>query len=67
MNAPGIRELERSPSQSIADELESFPGRTEIERVNQQVKAFVAERPVLAVLMALTAGYVVGRLIAHRS
>jgi hypothetical protein len=68
MNAPWTRELERSPSpQPIADALDGVLGHAEIERVNRQVKAFVVERPVFAVLMALTAGYAIGRLFSRAS
>jgi len=42
-------------------------GREELERVNRQVRAFVAEKPVMAVLLALTAGYVAGRIVSRLS
>jgi hypothetical protein len=35
---------------------------TELERVDREVRAFVKERPVLALLSAVAAGYMLGRL-----
>jgi len=64
MSAPKMNEdlatrLEPVPA------LERLPGREELERIDRHVRSFVTERPVLAVLMALTAGYVVGRIISR--
>lgn len=42
-------------------------GREELDRLDQQVRRFVAERPVAAVLLALAAGYVVGRIVSRLS
>jgi hypothetical protein len=64
MNAAGVRQAAPSALEPLA---ESLPGRDEVERINRQVKAFVAERPVLAVFLALTAGYVVGRILSRAS
>ncbi len=36
---------------------------TELARVDTQVRAFVKERPVLALLGAVAAGYLFGRLV----
>ena len=33
----------------------------ELERVDRELRAFVKERPVLALLSAIAAGYIVGR------
>lgn len=62
MSAVGLGQMERSAQATITDAL---PHRDELERVNRQVKRFVAERPVLSVFLALTAGYVVGRIISR--
>jgi len=64
MNAPGLRPVEPPAPQPLAT-LEALPGGAEIKRVDRELRSFVAERPVLAVLMALTAGYVVGRIISR--
>ena len=67
MNAPQLqgeivtRSLERTRMP------DGKTGREEIERVNRQVRAFVAEKPLMAVLLALTTGYVVGRIISRVS
>jgi hypothetical protein len=42
-------------------------GREELDRINRQVRTFVADKPVAAVLLALTAGYVVGRIVSRLS
>jgi hypothetical protein len=39
---------------------------TELARVDTQVRAFVKERPVLALLGAVAAGYLFGRLVRRR-
>jgi hypothetical protein len=61
MSAAGLREVERSSLAPIADVL---PDREDLEAMNRQVKRFVSERPVLAVFLALSAGYVLGRIIS---
>jgi hypothetical protein len=63
MNAPGLRPVEAPAPQPST--LEALPGGAEIKRADRELRSFVAERPVLAVLMALTAGYVVGRIISR--
>lgn len=64
MNAPGaIREAD-APT-PIRPQIESATG--ELERINRQVRTFVTEKPVVAVLLALTAGYVTGRIISRLS
>jgi hypothetical protein len=40
-------------------------GREEIDRINRRVRTFVAQKPVAAVLLALAAGYVVGRVVSR--
>jgi len=40
-------------------------GREELERIDRRVRTFVTEKPLMAVLLALTAGYVVGRVISR--
>lgn len=45
--------------------LEHMPGREELERMDRRVRAFVGERPVLAVCLALATGYVVGRVLTR--
>ncbi len=42
-------------------------GREELQRIDQQVRRFVAERPVTAVLLALATGYLVGRIVSRLS
>ena len=37
--------------------------RSEFERVDKQFRAFVQERPVVALLSAIAAGYVMGRIL----
>ena len=34
-----------------------------LARIDKEVRAFVTERPVLALLGAITAGYLIGRLL----
>jgi hypothetical protein len=38
----------------------------EFERVDQQLRALVKERPVLALLSAVAAGYLAGRIMRRR-
>lgn len=38
----------------------------EFERVDQQLRTLVKERPVLALLSAVAAGYLVGRIMRRR-
>jgi len=64
MNAPGLRPVESAAAQPVGT-LAALPGGAEIKRADRELRSFVAERPVLAVLMALTAGYVVGRIISR--
>jgi hypothetical protein len=40
-------------------------GREELERIDRRLRDFVTERPLTAVLLALSAGYVVGRIISR--
>ncbi|MEW6268119.1 MAG: hypothetical protein AB1689_02330 [Thermodesulfobacteriota bacterium] len=44
---------------------EGRTGREELERLDRQVRDFVTEKPLMAVLLALTAGYVVGRIVSR--
>ena len=37
-----------------------------LARVDKEVRAFVKERPVLALLGAITAGYLIGRVLRRR-
>ena len=39
---------------------------TELTQVDEQMRAFVKERPVLALLSAVAAGYLVGRIVRRR-
>ncbi len=39
---------------------------TELTQVDEQLRAFVKERPVLALLSAVAAGYLVGRVMRRR-
>jgi ElaB/YqjD/DUF883 family membrane-anchored ribosome-binding protein len=66
MNAPELREQVAEALEPYVD-LEHLPGRDEIERVDRRVRGFVAERPFAAVLMALAAGYFVGRVLSRRA
>ena len=38
----------------------------ELERIDREVRAFVKERPILALLGAITTGYLVGRILRRR-
>jgi len=38
----------------------------QLEHLDQEVRAFVKERPILALLGAVAAGYVVGRILRGR-
>lgn len=40
---------------------------SELERVDRELRAFVKERPVLALLSAVAAGYVLGRLFRRHA
>ena len=40
--------------------------RAELTEVDQKVRAFVKERPVLALLGAIAAGYLIGRVLGRR-
>ncbi|HEY8517648.1 MAG TPA: hypothetical protein VIS07_19240 [Candidatus Binatia bacterium] len=40
-------------------------GREELERLDRQVRNFVTEKPLMAVMLALAAGYVVGRIVSR--
>lgn len=40
--------------------------RSEFERVDRELRAIVQERPVVALLSAVAAGYLVGRLLRRR-
>jgi hypothetical protein len=66
MNAPELAEQVSEALEPYVD-LENIPGRDEIERVDRRVRAFVAERPLAAVLIALATGYVVGRVLTRVS
>jgi len=48
-----------------ASEIENEPSDT-LARVDKEVRAFVKERPVLALLGAITAGYLIGRVLRRR-
>ena len=53
-NEPGsAAETEGQPSDMLA-------------RIDKEVRAFVTERPVLALLGAITAGYLIGRVLRRR-
>lgn len=39
----------------------------ELARVDEEVRAFVKERPILALLGAVAAGYVLGRMLRGRA
>jgi len=39
---------------------------TELTQVDEQMRAFVKERPVLALLSAVATGYLVGRIMRRR-
>jgi hypothetical protein len=40
--------------------------RSEFERVDRELRAVVQERPVVALLSAVAAGYLIGRLLRRR-
>ena len=40
--------------------------RSEFERVDRELRAIVQERPVVALLSAVAAGYLIGRLLRRR-
>ena len=64
MNAQHLREEVADTLEPYVD-LENLPGREELDRVNRRVHEFVAERPVASVLIALAAGYVMGRILSR--
>lgn len=66
MNAAGVREQVGEALEPYVD-LDQIPGREELERLDRRVRSFVAERPVAAVLIALAAGYAVGRVLSRVS
>jgi hypothetical protein len=39
----------------------------ELERMDRELRAFVKERPILALLGAMTTGYLVGRILRRRA
>jgi hypothetical protein len=39
----------------------------EIERIDREVRAFVKERPILALLGAIATGYLAGRILRRRA
>jgi len=48
-----------------ATETEGEPSDT-LVRIDKEVRAFVKKRPVLALLGAITAGYLIGRVLRRR-
>ena len=40
--------------------------RSEFDRVDRELRAMVQERPVVALLSAVAAGYLIGRLLRRR-
>jgi hypothetical protein len=40
--------------------------RSEFERVDRELRAIVQERPIVALLSAVAAGYLIGRLLRRR-
>jgi hypothetical protein len=52
---------EPGPATEIEGELSDT-----LARVDKEVRAFVKERPVLALLGAITAGYLIGRVLRQR-
>ncbi len=51
-----LRDKVRAGVQRVQDEL---------QRADQQIRSFVAERPLTAVAIALGAGFVIGKLISR--
>ena len=41
--------------------------RSEIQDLDQRLKVFVKDRPILALLSAVAAGYVVGRILRRHA
>lgn len=37
--------------------------RSQVERLDEEVRGFVKERPIMALLSAVAAGYVAGRIL----
>jgi hypothetical protein len=68
MRAEQIVEEETSGFETrAAAALEHLPGRAELGRVDRRVRKFVAEKPIMAVCLALATGYVVGRALSRLS
>ncbi len=56
-------------SATATDRFMSDPGnefRAELARVDEQLRTLVKERPILALLGAVTAGYLAGRMLRGR-
>ncbi len=55
----------KSASASGARMLSESTGdmRAELERIDEELRGFVKERPILALLSAVAAGYVLGRIL----
>lgn len=50
---------------SLADTADEM--RSEIQDLDQRLKVFVKDRPILALLSAVAAGYVVGRTLRRHA
>lgn len=57
---PGIAAVPNSSDATTGDM------SAELAKVDEQVRAFVKERPILALLSAVAAGYLVGRVFRRR-
>lgn len=65
MTAAGLTEREEGRSPQRPGGTQAVAGRKELEQLDREVRKFVSERPVLSVALALTAGYVVGRIVSR--
>mgnify|MGYP001571686586 CR=1 FL=1 len=50
-------------TEPLADTDTAGEMRAQIERIDEQVRGFVKERPILALLSAVAAGYLAGRVL----
>lgn len=54
-----------SGGSSLADTADEM--RSEIQDLDQRLKVFVKDRPILALLSAVAAGYLVGRILRRHA
>ncbi len=59
---------ERSPTEELTEQITAGvdQARSEIQRLDREVRALVKKRPLLALVGAVVTGYLVGRVLARR-